>query len=147
MAAAYDSRSLDVLVDEALDGEDYLVVERRFRILREAADTYVQLVEAREARRAVRGEHRDHAGRESAVGDDVDACGARFLVEREFGGDDRVVAAEVAEVRARFDGRARESEIVEVCDATDGRVVAAHQFDCARAVVNVELRGARAFAL
>src|SRR5437868_6796272 len=38
VAAAYDARSLDVLVNESLDGEDDLVVERRLRILRQSAD-------------------------------------------------------------------------------------------------------------
>src|SRR5256885_8766580 len=41
-----------------------------------------------------------HAGRQAAVGDDVDALGARRRVERQLRVDDGVVAAEVAEVRA-----------------------------------------------
>jgi hypothetical protein len=66
---------------------------------------------------------------------------ARLLVQGEFRVHDRVVAAEVAEVRPRLDGRAREPKVVEVGDAAQGRVVAAHQLDDARAVFHVNLRG------
>jgi hypothetical protein len=94
-----------------------------------------------ETRRAVRREHGDHAGREAAIGNDVDAGGTRLRVEREFRGDDRVVAAEVAEVRARFNRRTRELQVVIVSDATDHGVVAAHQLDNLRRVAHVNLSG------
>ena len=67
-----------------------------------------------ETRRAVRREDGDHAGREAAVGDDVDSGVARLRIEREFRGDDGVVAAEVAEVRARLNRGACELQIVKV---------------------------------
>ncbi len=64
--------------------------------------------------------------------------------KREFRVHDRVVAAEVAEVRPRLDGRARELQVVEVGDAAQRRVVSAHQLDDARAVFHVNLRGPHA---
>ena len=71
----------------------------------------------------------------------LDLWGAHLCVEGKFGGDDRVVAAGVAEVRARFDGRAGELQVVEVGDATDNRVVPAHERDRLRVVGHVDLRG------
>ena len=68
---------------------------------------------------------------------------ARLGVERELRVDDVVVAAEVAEVRARFDGGAREALVQPVVDATDRRRVAAHQRDDGRVIVAVDLRRAR----
>ena len=69
---------------------------------------------------------------------------ARLRVERELGVYDRVVAAEVAEVRARLYRRARERQVVEVSDATDRGVVAAHQPDRALEVFDVDVRRADA---
>ena len=85
-------------------------------------------------------------GGETAVGDEADAGGAGLRVEREFGVDDGVVAAEVAEVGARLDGRAREPQVVEVGHATERGVVRAHQADDRGRVLHVERDGADAAA-
>jgi hypothetical protein len=141
LAATNDARTLYIFVNQTLYGKDYLIIERRLWLLGQTADAYVQLVQSPETRRAVRDQNRNHARRESAVRNDVDAGRTRIFIERQFGSDDRVVAAEVAEMDARLYGRPRELQIMEVCDATDASVVAAHQLYHLLPVCNINLCG------
>src|SRR2546423_3378662 len=59
--SAYDARTLDILVNQTFDGKDYLIIERRTRILRQATDADVNFIKTLEAFRTVRDENGDHA--------------------------------------------------------------------------------------
>src|SRR5207253_618571 len=102
LAIADHSRGLYVLVDQTFHREDKLIIERRFRMLGQAADAYMDLVHPVEFRGTVHREDGHHAGREAAVGDYADACGFRIGVKGKLSVYDVVVAAEVAERRAAF---------------------------------------------
>src|SRR5581483_1254689 len=62
-SAPNDARRLDVFVDEPFDREDELVVERGLRVLRKPAHANANRLQAIEARRRMRDEHRDHTRR------------------------------------------------------------------------------------
>ncbi len=138
-AAADDARRLDVLVDEPFDGEDELVVERRLRLLWQAADADVYPIEAPELLRSVRDEHGHHPGSETAVRDDVDAPGAGFLIEGQLGVDDGVVSAEVAEVAACLQRGPGQALVKPIVHATDGRGVLLHELHDRGVIADVEL--------
>ncbi len=88
----------------------------------------------------MRYKHRHHAGRETAIGNDVDSGFLRLVVQCKLGVDDFVVAAQIAEICFRGERRACEAGVQFVDDATKNRIVFAHQIDDGAFIRDVELQ-------
>jgi hypothetical protein len=101
LAVAQHPRVGRVVVEHAVQRVDDLVVQRRLRILRQAADADahgVRLVQRGDARG---GQDVDHAGRQAAVRDDADVRRfPRLVVQLQLLEHDGRVAAQVAVVHA-----------------------------------------------
>ena len=126
-AAADHACDLDVLVDQALDREYELIVERRFGLLRQAADANMDLGNLVKPGRTVHRQDRHHSGCKSAIGNNVDTRGPSLVIKAELFVNNVVITAEVAKIGSGRDGRPRQRHVIPVIYARDHRVVTGHQ--------------------
>ena len=108
-------------------------------MLRQAADVDPDPLRLVEPANPLGGQDRDHARRESAVGDDREALRRGGGVELLLLEDDLGVAAEVAEMAAALDGERRHRAVEVVRQGAHHRVVAGHDLPHGGVIGTVEL--------
>src|SRR2546427_978866 len=136
---AYNFRRFEIFVDQALGGEHELVVERRLRMLWQAADADVDFFQGTEALRTPGCDYGCKPRRQSAVWENADTGGLCQRVERDLAVDNIHISAQVAEMDACSDSSLRQADVLRITGGTDCNRNALHCPDHLFGNLRVEL--------
>ena len=138
LAAAEHERRRGVVVERTLERIDDLVIERRFRMLRQPPDVDLDPLDLVQPADPLGREDVDHPRREAAVRDDGEPLGLGRLVQLLLLQHDLGVAAEIAEMRSRFDRGRCHRPIEVIWEGREDRLHARHRLLDRRGVLDVE---------